>query len=73
MLDLQLCFKQLAYCSFIFNTALNRLAVRHCGKIKSYLNIDPLDDTGNDMEHLHFSVTLCHLLQQLEKQPEDRL
>ena len=25
------------------------------------------------MEHLHFGVALCHLLQQLEEQPEYRL
>lgn len=25
------------------------------------------------MENLHFGVAFCHLLQQLEEQPEDRL
>lgn len=41
--------------------------------IRPYLDVYSLDNTGDDMEHLHFSVTLCHLLQQLEEQPKDRL
>ena len=38
----------------------------------SHLDVDSLDDAGDDMQHLHLGVTLCHLLQQLEEQPEDR-
>lgn len=34
--------------------------------LKSHLDVHSLNDTGDDMEHLHFSVTLRHLLQQLE-------
>lgn len=41
--------------------------------LKSHLDVYSLDDTRDDMEHLHFSVALCHLLQQLEEQSEDRL
>lgn len=41
--------------------------------LKSHLDVHSLDDTGDDMEHLHFSVTLRHLLQQLEEQSKDRL
>lgn len=43
------------------------------GYPKSYLDVHSLDDTGDDMKHLHFGVALCHLLQQLEEQPEYRL
>lgn len=41
--------------------------------LKSYLDVYSLDDTGDDMENLHFGVALCHLLQQLKEQPEYRL
>ncbi len=41
--------------------------------LKSHLDVNSLDDTGDDMKHLHFGVALCHLLQQLEEQPEYRL
>lgn len=41
--------------------------------LKSHLDVYSLDNTGDDVEHLHFSVTLCHLLQQLKEQPKDRL
>lgn len=41
--------------------------------LKSYLDVNSLDDTGDDMENLHFGVTLRHLLQQLKEQPEYRL
>lgn len=34
----------------------------HISYLTSHLDVDPLDDTGDDMEHLHFSVALCHLL-----------
>lgn len=37
---------------------------------RSYLNVDSLDDTGDYMEHLHFCVALCYLLQQLEEEPK---
>lgn len=37
---------------------------------RSYLNVDSLDDTGDDMEHLHFCVALRYLLQQLEEEPK---
>ena len=38
---------------------------------KAYLDVDPLDDAGDDMQHLHLCVALRHLLQQLEEQPKD--
>lgn len=37
---------------------------------RSYLNVDSLDDTGDDVEHLHFCVALRYLLQQLEEEPK---
>ena len=40
---------------------------------KAYLDVDPLDDAGDDMQHLHLCVALRHLLQQLEEQPKDWL
>lgn len=35
---------------------------------KSHLDVDSLNDAGDDMEHLHFCIALCYLLQQLEEQ-----
>ena len=43
------------------------------GSFKSHLNVYSLNNAGDDMENLHFRVTLCHLLQQLEEQPKDGL
>lgn len=43
------------------------------GYPRPHLDVHPLDDTGDDVEDLHFGVTLSHLLQQLEEQPEYRL
>lgn len=37
---------------------------------KPHLDVDSLDDAGDDMEHLHFCVALRYLLQQLEEQPK---
>ena len=47
--------------------------IPHTAMSGSHLDVNSLDDTGDDVEHLHFSVALRHLLQQLEEQPEDRL
>lgn len=41
--------------------------------VKSHLSVDSLYDAGDNMENLHLSVTLCHLLQKLEEQPKDGL
>lgn len=38
-----------------------------------HLGVYSLDDTRDDMKHVHFGVALRHLLQQLEQQPENRL
>lgn len=38
-----------------------------------HLGVYSLDDTRDDMKHVHFGVALCHLLQQLEQQPKNRL
>lgn len=38
-----------------------------------HLDVYSLDDTGDDVEHLHFCITFRHLLQQLEEQPKDGL
>lgn len=43
------------------------------GYLRTHLNVYPLNNAGDDMENLHFGVTLCHLLQQLEEQPKDGL
>lgn len=38
-----------------------------------HLRVHSLDDTRDDVKHMHFGVALGHLLQQLEEQPENRL
>lgn len=38
-----------------------------------HLHVHSLDDTRDDVKHMHFGVALSHLLQQLEEQPENRL
>lgn len=38
-----------------------------------HLRVHSLDDTRDDVKHVHFGVALGHLLQQLEEQPENRL
>lgn len=51
----------------------HRLTVEKAKCENSHLDVYSLDDAGDDMEYLHFGVALCHLLQQLEEQPEYRL
>lgn len=41
--------------------------------VKSHLSVDSLNDARDNMENLHLSVTLCHLLQKLEEKPKDGL
>lgn len=38
-----------------------------------HLRVHSLDDTRDDVKHMHFGVALGHLLQQLEEQPENGL
>lgn len=40
---------------------------------EAHLDADSFDDARNNVENLHFSVTLIDLLQQLEQQAENRL
>lgn len=40
---------------------------------EAHLDADSFDDARNNVENLHFGVTLIDLLQQLEQQAENRL
>lgn len=39
----------------------------------AHLGVYSLNDTRDDMKHVHFGVALRHLLQQLEQQPKNGL